>query len=109
MNISDRTINAIQPSPAFKQSENSALKYQFNYAALLQTDTISTSSFTSSPLLTIASPTSTTTTATATISGRPGWYDLINKIVTASGQTEERKLRLHITRNDTTPVVGDYE
>jgi hypothetical protein len=109
MNVTDRIINAIQPTPSFQQSENSALKYTFNYSSLLQTDTISTSTFTSAPNLTIASTANTNTTATAIISGQTGWYDLINKIVTAGGQTEERKLRLHITRNDTTPVAGDYE
>lgn len=109
MNITDRTINAIQPPPTFQQSENSALFYVCNYSALLQTDTISTSTFTSYPSATLASPTNTDTTTTALISGSPGWYDIINKIVTVGGETQELKFKLHILQNDTTPTEGDYE
>ncbi len=107
MNNSNRNINSIQPIPAFQQSENSALKYTINYIALLQAATISSSTFSATPSLTISSS-NTTTTTTATISGSPGRYKIVNKIVTSTGETIERIIPLHIQRN-VAPVVGDYQ
>lgn len=102
MNIADRTINALQHrSQAYQQSENALLDYTVNYASLLNTDTITTSTWSSSQNgATIVSTSNTTTTATAKISATPGKYRIINKIVTANGLTDERIIILDIPSND---------
>lgn len=100
MNISDRTINALQFRVAnFQQSEFAELEYTINWDAVLNTDTIATSSWKSSGALTIT-PTNTDKTATAKVKGNPGIYLLTNKITTASGITDERQIKLQININD---------
>lgn len=110
MNIADRNINALQSLTShFTQSENAALTYTVNYASTLATDTISTSTWSSEDTgVTIASDTSTTTTASARLSGSPGAYAVINKIVTAAGDTIERTIKLTVTANEGS-AGEDYE
>lgn len=102
MNIADRSINALQHRcQAYQQAENAVLDYTINYASLLNTDTISTSSWSSRQNgVTIALTSNTTTTATAKLSGTPGQYRVVNKIVTANGLTDERIINLTILSND---------
>jgi len=108
MNANDRNINALQfKTFSAQQSENSALLYTINYASLLGSDTISTSEWSGN--LTISNKSNTTTTAIAKLSASPGRYKSVNKIVTAAGETYDRIISLHVTRNDTSLVVGDYE
>lgn len=100
MNISDRTINALQNRIVnYQQSENAELDYIINWDAVLGSDTITTSTWQSSGALTIA-PSNTTKTATAIVKGNPGIYKLTNKITTASGITDERQIKLKICVND---------
>lgn len=108
MNTADRTINALQGREFnFQQSENSVLGYTVNWAAVLNTDTISTSTWTGAGV-SISGAANTTLTATAKINGSPGNYTIVNKIVTAAGITDERLIRLKIIRN-VSYVAGDYE
>jgi hypothetical protein len=109
MNINDRTINPLlSRSISFHQSENASLSYTIDYAAYLGTDTIATSTWISRQSLTIM-PSSTTTTATAKVTGSAGRYTLVNKITTTSGNVDERMIKLTITQNDELPIAGDYE
>ena len=105
MNQNDRNINALQyESFPAQQSEGAALKYTINYAAVLGSEEIVASTWSGNT--TIATPTNTTTSTAAIISGQPGHYKITNKITTAT-QTHERIISLHIKRNDNS-VIGDY-
>lgn len=110
MNINDRVINALQRrTAAYQQSENAAYIYTVNYAATLQTATISTSTWSSAANgVTISVTSNTDTTATAKLSGTPGRYKVVNKITTSTGETDERIISLHIMANDQMSQ-GDYE
>ncbi len=79
-----------------KQSENSVKAYVVNWAGELDTDTISTSTWSSEDNITIASESNTNTTASCTVTGRPGFYRVVNTITTAS-ETLERIIELTIT------------
>jgi len=84
----------------FQQYENAAKTYTVNWAAELDTDTISTSTWTAETSgATIASESNTTTTTSARLSGDPGYKVLTNKIVTAAGDTMERQVHLKIHDN----------
>lgn len=107
MNITDRTINPLTASRAvFSQGENSALPYTIDYGPMLNGDTITASTWICRDALAIVAS-NTTTTATATISGSPGTYAIVNKITTAAGLVDERKLVLTIVENDE-PTAEEY-
>lgn len=110
MNITSREINALQKRrEVFKQSENADLDYVVNWSAVLDTDTISTSSWSSTPSLTISNETNTNKKPSAIITGNVGEYIVVNKIVTAAGITDERKFRLFIQDNEyPLDAVEDY-
>lgn len=96
-----RTFNARNREVFTKQTEDSAITYTWNWAAELDTDTISTSSWTSEDSgVTIANEANDTQTASARLSGDTGRYRVINKIVTAAGDTMERYIDLIINEND---------
>lgn len=80
----------------FLKDPNSVLDYVVNWASWLDTDTISTSTWTVPTGITKASDTNTTTTATIWLSGGTAGtsYDIANKIVTAAGRTEERTITI---------------
>lgn len=89
--------------------ENEAITYTIDYAGLLDTDTISTSTWTAETTgLTVASAASTTTTATARLSGSPGEYLATNKIVTAAGDTREQQVVVNI-RDNQSDYINDYQ
>ena len=95
------TLNALQPSGIFQQQENAAIIYTVNWAGLLDTDTISTSTWTAENSgSTIANEANTTTTASARLSGTPGKYLFTNKITTAAGDTREKQIVLVVKDND---------
>lgn len=108
MNINDRTLNAVQGKTfACQQSENAALGYAINWAAVLQVDTISTSVWSSkSTAVTIASAANTDSVASCKLSGSVGKHVITNKITTAAGYVDERHISLTITGD---AVEGDYE
>ena len=100
MRANRRTLNARYRELIAKQSENAALTYTINYAAELDTDTISTSTWSSEDSgVTIANDANTTTQATVRLSGDVGRYRVVNKIVTAAGDTMERYIDLRIVDN----------
>lgn len=107
MNISDRTLNALQGKTfACQQSDTADLTYVMNWAAVLQTGEIATSTWTTSSGAIIAAPANTTAAASARLSGAPGKHTITNTITTAAGETDTRDILLTIT-GDT--VQGDYE
>lgn len=98
--VNDRVLNASRQVLQARQSENAARVYTVNWASELDTDTISTSTWSCEDSnVTIASDSNTTTTAYATISGSIGEYRIVNKIVTAAGETDERYIDLKIMDN----------
>lgn len=106
-----RTVNALRYSETpFHQSENAALTYTVNWAGVLDTDTISTSTWScEASSVTIAGEANTTTTASARLSASaPGTYRVVNKIVTAAGDTDERVVVLMVAYNDESRIDGDY-
>lgn len=85
-----------------QQSENAARIHTIDYSVYLGSDTISSSSWsTDDSGLTIANTANTTTTTTARFSGSPGFYTVINKVVLAGGDTDERTIEVIIRDNDT--------
>lgn len=103
-----RTFNARHVESKAEQRENAALLYTLNYAAELDTDTISTSTWNCEDSgLTIANEANTTQTAAARLSGDVGRYRVVNKIVTSGGDTLERYIDLTI-RDNTRYYHPDY-
>lgn len=79
-----------------------------NWAGELDTDTISTSTWTAENSgSTIANEASTNTTASARLSGTPGAYLFTNKITTAAGDTREQQIEVQVLKNDRA-IVRDY-
>jgi len=81
----------------FKKDPNSVIDYTLDWAAWLDTDTISSSSWTGDGV-TISSSSDTSTTATAFVSG-----GTVNtqatatcQVVTAGGRTDERSIAIQI-------------
>lgn len=92
----------------FSQHENAAILRTINWAAELDTDTISTSTWTAEQSgVTIADEANTTTTASARLSGDPGRKVVTNKIVTASGDIKERQILIQVKNNDS-DYISDY-
>jgi hypothetical protein len=97
------TLNARNVKLKAEQNENAAITYTVNYAAEIDTDTISTSTWSSEDSgVTIANEANTTTQASCRLSGDTGCYRVVNKIVTAGGDTLERFIDLRI-RDNTKP------
>lgn len=101
MKVNKRNLNARNPELIASQTEDSAQTYTVNWAVELDTDTISTSTWTAEDSgANIANQSNTTTTASARLSGDVGRYRIINKIVTAAGDTMERFIDLTVEEND---------
>ena len=99
--IPKRILNARKQHLAAMQTENSAQTYVVNWAVELDTDTISTSTWTAENNgATIANETNTTTQSSCRLSGDPGTYRITNKIVTSNGDTMERYIELRVLSND---------
>ncbi len=94
-------LNALHKEAKAVQSENADLTYVVNWAAWLDTNTISTSTWDGDGM-TVSSETNTTTTATCNLTASPGIYKVINKVVTSDGQTAERILNITVLTNDYT-------
>jgi len=99
-------------SPVFRatQNENDALRYTINWAGDLDTDTISSDTWTNEDGgLTIAAESNTTTTSTCRLSASdPGLYRVVCKIVTAAGDTLERIIELRVGENNPVSALSDY-
>ena len=106
-----RVLNALSHRQlSFVQEENAALTYTVNWAALLDTDQVSTSTWTAEDSgLTIANENLTTDYTTARLSGDVGRYRAVNKIVTTNGDTHERYINVTIKDNTNGYAQGnDY-
>jgi len=81
---------------AFYKDPSAVLDYQMDWSSWLDTDTISTSTWTVPTGITKDSDNNDTTTATIWLSGGTAGttYEIVNKIVTANGRTEERTLTI---------------
>lgn len=99
-------------SHVFKQSqnENEAIRYTINWAGDLDTDTISSDTWTNEDGgLTIAAESNTTTTSICRMSAsNPGLYRVQCKIVTAAGDSLERVIELRVTENNQGSSLLDY-
>lgn len=99
-------------APIFKASqlENEAETYTMNWAGELDTDTISSDTWTTEDSLTIANESNTTTTSVCRLSAsNPGSYRVVNQIVTANGDTLERIIDLYVKDNSPNDVFLDYQ
>ena len=104
----NRTLQALEQCLKVKQSENAAQTYTINYAALLDGETVSTSSWTAETSgITIANQSSTDTTTSARLSADPGRYRVTNQILTSGGDTVERYIDLTVMDNDS-GFISDY-
>ena len=98
-------------APVFKasQNENEAIRYTMNWAGDLDTDTISSDTWTTQDNLTIAAESNTTTTSVCRLSAsEPGCYRVVNQIVTAAGDTLERVIELRVGENNPGSALLDY-
>lgn len=105
----NRTLQARQrKSQMFEQQENAEILYAVNWNAELDTDTISSSTWTEETSgATLADETNTTTSASVRVSGDRGQHLITNKIVTTNGDTMERQLIVKVLDNDI-GVTSDY-
>jgi hypothetical protein len=106
--LKDKTLNAANlDEMRVRQTENADISYTINWAAELDTDTISTSTWSSENRgLTIAGESNTTTQATARLTADAGRYRVVNKVVTVAGDTQERYIDLSVL--DNSGYVWDY-
>lgn len=82
----------------FVKDPDEVLDYIRDWSALLDGDTISTSTWTAETGITVDSSSNTTTTATIWLSGGTvnQNYSVVNRIVTAGGRTHEKTLTFKI-------------
>ena len=100
MRTNRRTLNARYRELIAKQTENAALTYTINYAAELDTDTVSSSTWSSEDSgVTIANDANTTTQTSCRLSGDTGRFRVVNKVVTTNGDIYERYIDLRIIDN----------
>lgn len=82
----------------FTKDPNSVLDYQINWATWLGVDTIASSTWTVPTGLTTVTSSNSTTVAIIWLSGGTAGtdYDLLNRIVTAGGRTEDRTITIRV-------------
>ena len=82
----------------FVKDPDATLDYIIDWSEWLDTDTISTSTWTVPTGLTNVSDSNTTTTATIWLSGGTAGqrYTVSNRIVTAAGRTEDRSITIKV-------------
>ena len=91
------------------QAENDAITYTINYAAQLNGDTISSSTWSSEDDgVTIANTSNTTLVTSCRLSGDIGRYNVVNKVVTTAGDTIERFIDVIIDDNTRLFTDNDY-
>ena len=95
------TMQAQRLIQTFSQQENAARTYTINWASVIDTDTIATSTWTAENNGTVANEASDNTTASARLSGTPGKYLFTNKITTTTGgDTLEAQIMLIVRDNE---------
>lgn len=85
--------------PIRLKDPNATLDYGFDWSEWLATgDTISSSDWTVPAGLTEVSASNTTTTATVFLSGGTAGssYDVVNRITTANGRTDDRTITIRV-------------
>lgn len=102
--ITSRGLAFVDGKHQLFMDEDDVLDVTIDWSRWLGSDTISTSTFTSDGGANIASSSSTSTTASANLSGEDGTSLIENKIVTANGLTKALKF---YTRNKERSV-SDY-
>ena len=82
----------------FRKDPSAVLPYQWNWTDWLVTDTIASHTVTAPTGLTLASSSATTTAVTAWLSGGTvgAYYDVVCRIVTAGGKTEDRTMQIRV-------------
>jgi len=82
----------------FTKDPNAVLDYIWDWSDWLGSDTISSSTVTAPTGLTVDSESNTTTTATVWLSGGTAGedYDVVNRIITAGGRTEDRTITIQV-------------
>lgn len=82
----------------FTKDPNAVLDYQINWATWLGSDTIGTSTWTVPTGITKVTDSNSTTVAIIWLSGGTAGtdYDLLNRIVTAGGRTEDRTITIRV-------------
>ena len=80
----------------FYKDPNAVLDYQIDWETWLDSDTISTSTWTVPTGITKDSDTNSTTTTTIWLSGGTAGtsYTLLNRVVTAGGRTDDRSITI---------------
>lgn len=79
---------------SYWQDKNEVVSRTIDWTRWLDGDTISTSTWSATGIM-IDSSANTTTSATVTLSAAAGVTDVVNKIVTANGRTEEKTIRIY--------------
>lgn len=110
MNSAKRTFNPLlSRSFRYSQTENADLIYYCDWGATIQPDTIASSTWVvEDGSVTITNEAATDYITSAMITGDVGESTIVNKIVMASGQTDERIIKLKIVSNDVPFLDGDY-
>jgi len=85
-------------SETFAKDPDAVLDYQVDWSDWLDTDTISTSTWTVPTGITKDSDTNTTTAATIWLSGGTAGtsYNIVNHIVTAAGREDDRTIIIKV-------------
>jgi len=86
------------PAQIFEKDPNAILDYVIDWGTWLAGDTIITSTWTAETGITAVSDTETATTATVWLSGGTAGsdYNVVNRIVTALGRTDDRTLLIRV-------------
>lgn len=77
---------------------NAILDYRFDWSTWLDNDTIAASTWIAPDGITVQSENETTTTATVWLSGGTlsRFYEVVNRVTTAGGRTDDRTLVVYI-------------
>jgi len=86
------------PAQTFEKDPNAVLDYVVDWGTWLAGDTIVTSIWTAETGITVVSDTKTATTATVWLSGGTAGsdYNVVNRITTTMGRTDDRTLRIRV-------------
>ena len=93
-------MSVAAPLRVFQMSPSTTLDFGFNWADLLDHDTISSSSWACDAGVSIgsAAQTASVTIAFVVAGATPGSYDVTNTIVTAQGRTDSRSFRIVVVQ-----------
>ena len=86
------------PAQTFEKDPDAVLDYVVNWEMWLAGDTIATSTWTAETGITVVSDTETATTTTVWLSGGTAGsdYNVVNRVTTTMGRTDDRTLRIRV-------------